>query len=128
MDCYQQGIKTLHGLLTEERAETIRQRFTELSPTFETEAIAVVFGRTWSRDALDAKTRALCSIGILAALGRQGALKIVFEIALRNGASEEEIIEALLHVAIYAGYPAALDALGVLEGVVTAQKKESRAP
>lgn len=127
MDSYQQGIKTLKGLLTEERAEAIRKRFKELSPSFESEAISVVFGRTWSRDALDAKTRALCSIGILAALGRHGALKIVFEIALRNGASEEEIIEALLHVAIYAGYPAALDALGVLEGIVAAQKKGSSA-
>jgi 4-carboxymuconolactone decarboxylase len=127
MDNYEQGINTLNELLTEERANAIRKRFMELSPTFESEAVSVVFGRTWSRDALDAKTRALCSIGILAALGRQGALKIVFEIALRNGASQEEIVEALLHVAIYAGYPAALDALGVLEGVVAAQKKESTA-
>ena len=84
---------------------------------FEQEAVAVVFGRTWSRDALDRKTRALCSIGILAAFGRSNALRIVFELAARNGATREEIIEALLQVAIYAGYPAALDALRVLEAV-----------
>jgi 4-carboxymuconolactone decarboxylase len=77
-----------------------------------------VFGRTWSRDAIDPKTRALCSIGILAALGRHGVLRIVFGIALKNGASVDEITEALLQAAIYAGYPAALDALPVLVSVL----------
>jgi 4-carboxymuconolactone decarboxylase len=93
-------------------------RFKNLSPAFENEAISVVFGRTWSRDAIDPKTRALCSIGILAALGRHGALRIVFGIALKNGASVDEITEALLQAAIYAGYPAALDALPVLVSVL----------
>ena len=59
MDNYEQGINTLNELLSEERANAIRQRFMELSPTFETEAVSVVFGRTWSRDTLDAKTRAV---------------------------------------------------------------------
>jgi 4-carboxymuconolactone decarboxylase len=117
MDHYQKGLDTLTRLQGKATAEAISARFKALSPAFENEAVSVVFGRTWSRDALDAKTRALCSIGILAALGRQGALKIVVEIALKNGASEAEVIEALLQVAIYAGYPAALDALGVVETV-----------
>lgn len=67
---------------------------------------------------IDPKTRSLCSVGILAALGRHGALRIVFGIALKNGATVDEIIEALLQVAIYAGYPAALDALPVLLAVL----------
>jgi 4-carboxymuconolactone decarboxylase len=122
VDHYAKGHETLTRLLGEARAEAISARFKALSPAFETEAVSVVFGRTWSRDALDAKTRALCSIGILAALGRQGALKIVVEIALKNGATEAEVIEALLQVGIYAGYPAALDALGVVEAVVRERK------
>ena len=115
MDHYQQGIDTLADMLGHPRAQAVRDRFNALSPTFEREAVAVVFGRTWSRAELDRKTRALCSIGILAALGRTHALRIVFELAARNGATREEITEALLQVAIYAGYPAALDALTVLE-------------
>lgn len=119
MDHYQQGVEQLAEMLGPERAQAIVERFRALSPTFEREAIAVVFGRTWSREALDRKTRSLCSIGILAALGRSNALRIVFELAIENGASLEEITEALLQVAIYAGYPAALDGLTVLEGVLT---------
>lgn len=120
MSDYKKGLDTLKELVGTARAEAISVRFKALSPAFEGEAVSVVFGRTWSREALDARTRALCSIGILAALGRQGALRIVIEIALKNGATLDEVIEALLQVAIYAGYPAALDALGVLEAVVGA--------
>ena len=48
----------------------------------------------WDRS----KDTSLCSIGILAALGRHGALKIVFGIALSSGATVDEITEALLQV------------------------------
>lgn len=115
MDHHQQGIKTLTDMLGPKRAQAIEARFRTLSPIFEQEAMSVVFGRTWSRDEIDRKTRALVSIGILSALGRGNALRIVFELAVANGATLAEITEVLLQVAIYAGYPAALDALTVLE-------------
>ncbi len=118
MNEYKKGIETLIKLLDQEQAEDIAGRFKELNPSFENEAISVVFGRTWSREGIDPKTRSLCSIGILASLGRFGALRIVFNIALNNGATVEEITEALLQVAIYAGYSAALDALPILKGVL----------
>ncbi len=118
MDSYQQGIEKLQAMLGAERTQAIAARFRALSPVFEREAVAVVFGRTWAREGLDLKTRLLCSICILAAQGRHNALKIVFELAIKNGATLDEIVEALLQVGIYAGYPAALDALTVLEGVL----------
>ncbi len=117
METYTLGKQTLAQLLGDETAQTVSERFKALSPVFEEEAVSVVFGRTWSREQLPAKQRALISIGILAAQGRHGALRIVFDIALKNGVTEEEIVEALLQVGIYAGYPAALDALGVLEAL-----------
>lgn len=118
MNEYAKGIETLKKLIGAEQTDKVLARFRELSPAFENEAVSVVFGRTWSREAIDSKTRALCSIGILAALGRHGALRIVFGIALNNGATVGEITEALLQVAIYAGYPAAFDALPVLQEVL----------
>ncbi len=118
MNEYTKGVETLGRLIGSEQAEKIAGRFRELSPSFENEVISVVFGRTWSREVIDVKTRSLCSIGILAALGRHGALRIVFGIALSNGATVEEITEALLQAAIYAGYPAAFDALPILQEVL----------
>lgn len=121
MEPYDRGVEQLEEMLGRERAQTITGRFRELSPDFEQEAVAVIFGRTWSRTGIDRKLRSLCSICIMAALGRTNGLKIVFELALRNGASRQEIVEVLLQVAIYAGYPAALDALVVLEEVLNSR-------
>jgi 4-carboxymuconolactone decarboxylase len=115
----------LKKMLGTERAEAVVERFRSLSPAFEKEAVSVVFGRTWSRSTINLKTRSLCSIGILASLGRLNALKINFNLAMVNGASLEEIVEALLQVAIYAGYPAALDALVLLDEIVKSSGKES---
>jgi 4-carboxymuconolactone decarboxylase len=81
-----------------------------------------VFGRAWSREQIDLKTRSLCSICILAALGRINALRINFVLAIENGVTEEEIIEILIQVAVYAGYPAALDALSMLHEVLSENK------
>ena len=66
------------------------------------------------------------TICILASLGRINALKINFTLALENGASLEEITEVLLQVGVYAGYPAALDALSLLDEIVKKSLPESR--
>jgi 4-carboxymuconolactone decarboxylase len=121
---YAKGVETLVTLVGKTQADAVMARFKELSPAFENEALSVVFGRTWSREAIDPKTRSLCSIGILAALGRHSALRIVLGIALKNGATVAEITEALLQVAIYAGYPAALDALPVLAAALEEDDSE----
>jgi alkylhydroperoxidase/carboxymuconolactone decarboxylase family protein YurZ len=125
MDDYEQGLETLRKMLGEDRAATVVEKFRRLSPVFEREAVTVVFGRTWSRSGIDRKTRSFCSIGILAALGRMDALKINFALAIAHGAGIEEIEEVLLQVGIYAGYPAALDALKLLAEVRDATFQES---
>ncbi|OGA73907.1 MAG: hypothetical protein A3G81_24430 [Betaproteobacteria bacterium RIFCSPLOWO2_12_FULL_65_14] len=126
MDSYQQGVEQLRQMLGAERMQCIVDRFRTLSPAFEQETVAVVFGRTGSREALDRRPRSLCSIGILSALGRHNAVRIVFDLAIRNGAILDEITETLLQVAIYGGYPAALDASIELEGVLDEMKTKHR--
>ena len=56
---------------------------------------------------------------------RDNALKLNFEIAINNGASVEEICEALFQVAAYAGSPAAWDALVKLEEVLDSKEKSN---
>ncbi|MBA3002575.1 MAG: carboxymuconolactone decarboxylase family protein [Desulfurivibrio sp.] len=60
---------------------------------------------------------------VLSALGRQNALKLNFEMAINNGATVEEIFEALFQVAAYAGFPAAWDALTTLEEVLAGRRR-----
>ena len=105
-------------MVGEENIEQLTARFRAVCPDFETEVVSVVGGRIWTRGGIDLKTRSLCSICVLAALGRNNALKLNLQMALRNGASVEEICEAIFQVAAYAGFAAAWDALEILNEVL----------
>ncbi len=74
--------------------------------TFQHLVTELAWGRAWSGTALDRKSKALLTLGILAALGRYEELAIYARGALTSGASVEEIEEVLVHVTIYCGTPA----------------------
>jgi len=118
MDDYERGLAQFRSMVGDDRIDALVERFRSVCPDFEKEVVSVVGGRIWTRGVIDLKTRSLCSIAVLAALGRQNALALNFEMALKNGAAPEEIFEALFQVAVYAGFPAAWDALVVLEEVI----------
>jgi 4-carboxymuconolactone decarboxylase len=122
MTDYERGYAQFRQMVGEERIDALLARFAAVCPDFEREVVSVVGGRVWTRPGLDLKTRSLCSICTLAALGRVNALRLNFQMALNNGATAEEIFEALFQVAVYAGYPAMWDALVMLEEVLTAEK------
>ena len=118
MNDYERGLAQFTQMVGEDRIDGLIDRFKAVCPDFETEVITTVGGRIWTRGVIDLKTRSLCSICVLAALGRVNALKLNFEMAINNGAQVEEIFEAIFQVAVYAGYPAAWDALVMLETVL----------
>jgi 4-carboxymuconolactone decarboxylase len=68
------------------------------------------WGATWQRPGLELKQRSLCTVAMLAALGRSHELKGHLRGALNNGATLAELREVLLHVGPYAGAPAAVEA------------------
>ena len=115
---YEKGYRQFAEMVGEENIESLISRFRSVCPDFEKEVVSVVGGRIWTRGGIDLKTRSLCSICVLAALGRNNALKLNFKMALRNGAQVQEIFEAIFQVAAYAGFPAAWDALEKLAEVL----------
>lgn len=122
-DDYARGLEQFRQMVGAERIDALVQRFAAVCPDFEKEVVSVIGGRIWTRGGIDLKTRSLCSICVLAALGRTNALRLNFDMALNNGAGVEEIFEALFQVAVYAGYPAMWDALVMLEEVLTARQQ-----
>ena len=124
-DDYAQGLEQFRQMVGAERIDALVQRFAAVCPDFEKEVVSVVGGRIWTRGGIDLKTRSLCSICVLAALGRTNALRLNFDMALNNGAGVKEIFEALFQVAVYAGYPAMWDALVMLEEVLAARQQYS---
>ena len=113
---YQRGLKLLHQMLGEERAEETRKVWQKLCPDFERYVIEFLSGEIWSRSGLPLKVKSLVTISALAALGRTQGLELNIRMGLKNGATRVEIIETLLQIAPYAGFPAAW------EGLLIAQK------
>ena len=66
------------------------------------------WGTVWSRPGLPRKTRSLINLALLTAMSQPDELKLHLRGALNNGCSKEEIMEVLLHTAIYCGMPAAV--------------------
>ena len=122
-DDYARGLEQFRQMVGAERIDALVQRFAAVCPDFEKEVVSVVGGRIWTRGGIDLKTRFLCSICVLAALGRTNALRLNFDMALNNGAGVKEIFEALFQVAVYVGYPAMWDALVMLEEVLVARQQ-----
>lgn len=90
----------------------------DLDPELHRYIIDFVYGEVYAGETLDAKTRALCTVAMLATLGQQLQLGVYVQAARRQGASEEEIREVLRQVAVYAGFPAAWNALATMKAAL----------
>lgn len=111
------GIEMLHRLLGEQRGDEVRAAWSKLSPDFASMVTDILAGEVWSRPNLDLRTRSLITVAALTATGRTNGLRLNIEMALNNGATRSEIMETLIHMAFYAGFPACWDALVIADEV-----------
>ena len=97
-------------------AAGLRGRYPELG-----DDVVSALGGFWTDPALDRRTRSLMVVAMLAATGKAGPLRAHIAGALNHGASAAQVIEAIRMVAVYAGFPAALEAWPVMEEVFAAR-------
>ncbi len=90
----------------------------DIAPDFATYLFEFPFGDIYSRPGLDLRSREIATIAALAAMGNAAPqLKVHIEAGLNVGLSKEEIIEILMQMAVYAGFPSALNGLFVAKEV-----------
>ena len=89
----------------------------KLAPDFYRYVAETAFGLIWSRPGLALRDRSLVTVAQLAALGKTEELRAHLAGALNLGISQEELVEVLMQTAVYAGVPAANDALKVAASV-----------
>ncbi len=90
----------------------------KLAPEFFALVVQSCFGMFWSRPGLDLRSRSLCTVAQLAALGRTEELKSHLAGARNLGIGRDELIEVLMQTACYAGVPAAVNALNAAADVL----------
>lgn len=104
---YDIGMKIRREVLGSEHVERAQANTTDFDADFQHFITEMAWGSLWARPDLDRRTRSLVTIAILAALGRE-ELALHLRAAMHNvGVDPHEIAEVLLHVAMYAGVPAA---------------------
>jgi 4-carboxymuconolactone decarboxylase len=77
----------------------------------------VLYGDIWERPELPKRDRSLVTVAALIALNRPDQLRSHLRIARQNGVTQEELIEAITHLAFYTGWPSAVTAVGIAREV-----------
>lgn len=111
------GREILERLLAGD-AQDYFDRFAGTAPDLVQLSINFAFGEALARDGLEHKAKLLAIIAMLAANGnRSDALRLHLAGALANGVTREEIIELLIQLSVYRGFPAALNAFSIARSV-----------
>ncbi len=103
---YERGMVVRRAVLGEEHVERAQAGTTEFTRDFQELITRYAWGEIWTRPGIDRKTRSLLTIAILASLGRAEELRLHVRATRNTGATRDEVREALLQVAVYAGVPA----------------------
>ena len=115
---HERGMQVRREVLGDEHVDAAIQRTTGFTADFQDLITRYAWGEIWSRPGLDRRTRSCITLTALVALGRLEELELHVRASLRNGLSEDEIKEVLLHAAIYCGVPAANAAFAVAQRVL----------
>ena len=112
-ELYRKGLAIRSQLLGEAFTNRMNESTYEnpVMQKFRDVATETVFGALWTRPGLDLKTRALICVVSDTATGRDPELALHIRMALRQGWTEEELTEALLHMSGYVGVPLIREAL-----------------
>jgi len=114
---YHQGMVTRRSVLGDAHVDRAQAASTEFDRPFQELITEAAWGHVWSRPALTKRERSMITIALLAALGQDEEVAMHVRATANTGASREDIREALLHVAIYAGVPAANHAIKIAKQV-----------
>ncbi len=89
----------------------------DIAPALAHYTDAVLFDEVWERPALSKRDRSLATVSALVAMGSTEQLTFHLGFARDNGATQDELIEAITHLAFYAGWPRAMAAIAVAKTV-----------
>jgi 4-carboxymuconolactone decarboxylase len=112
---YDAGMSVRREVLGDEHVDRAVEETTDFTAPFQEFITRYAWGGPWSRPGLDRRTRSAITLAVLTALGRENEIAMHVRAALRNGLTQAEIAEVLLHTAVYAGVPAANSAFAIAQ-------------
>lgn len=123
---FERGMETRREVLGEAHVAAAEAKKTDFDADFQSLITEMAWGSVWARPGLDRRTRSLVTIAMLAAQGRNEELGMHLRASRNTGVKQSELTEVLLHVAIYAGVPAANAAFKLAKSTLAdAESQES---
>lgn len=120
-----EGMATRRGVLGDEWVDAAEAKKTAFDAPFQELITEAAWGHVWSRPNWTKRERSMVTIALLAALGHTDELKMHVRATMNTGATPDDIREAMLHVAIYAGVPAANHAIKVVKQLLQEMDRET---
>jgi 4-carboxymuconolactone decarboxylase len=110
-DRFKKGMEVL-SITNSEKIEEIFKDLEDIAPDLGRFVVEFPYAEIYSREEVDLKTRELCTVAALTALGHpQTQLKSHINAALTVGNSPKEIVEIIMQMSAYAGFPAAINGI-----------------
>ena len=116
---YDAGMKVRREVLGDEHVDRATGNATDFTRPFQEYITRSAWGEAWTRPGLDRKTRSCITLAVLTALRAENEIPMHVRAAKRNGLTDEEILEVLIHTAVYAGVPAANSAVAIANRVLS---------
>ena len=120
---FERGLQIRKEVVGEEYVDRALANAGEFGRDFQEFLTEYCWGASWGRDALSRRDRSLLNLVLLGALGRANEFRTHMRGALRNGVTPDEISDALIHLSVYAGAPAGVEAFRIA-GEVLAESSE----
>jgi 4-carboxymuconolactone decarboxylase len=121
-DLIKKGMQTRRSVLGDQHVENAEANKTDFDKDFQEYITTNAWASVWSRPGLTKRERSLLTIAILTALGFEDELAMHIRASKNTGATSDDIKEALMHTAVYAGIPAANGAFKIAKKVLSENK------
>jgi 4-carboxymuconolactone decarboxylase len=112
------GSRMMRELYGETFASDVAKRLEELNPELNRVIQDIAYEQIWSRQGLPCREKALITVAALIALGKEEQTKIHMTGFLKSGGTVSDLENALIHLAIYCGFPAAMNGFAALKKVL----------
>ncbi|ODT15800.1 MAG: 4-carboxymuconolactone decarboxylase [Mesorhizobium sp. SCN 65-12] len=114
---YRTGLAVRRSVLGDPHVDRAEGASTDFDQPFQQLITEAAWGTVWARPGLSKRERSIVTLALLAALGHDEEVAMHVRATANTGASRDDICEAFLHVAIYAGVPAANRAFKIAKEV-----------
>ena len=112
---YEQGMRVRRQVLGDAHVDRATAGQTALDADFQRFITEGAWGSVWARPGLSLRERSIVTLALLSALGNHEEIAMHVRATARTGASRDDLVEAMLHVAVYAGVPRANQALKIIK-------------